>query len=210
MNIFLHIANVMYLGAYLVKDMVWLRVLSIVGGLCLIAAFVLRSPPMWDSVAWDAVFVLINVVQIVRLAAERRKVRFTGEEQSLYQLVFRSLTQREYKGLLALGTWETFDAGTTVIERGKELGTVRVVLSGFVEVRDQERLLCSLGAGQFVGEMAYLTDEHPAADVLATETVRVFTWPSAKLRTFLADRIEVRAQVQTILGADLVRKLKAA
>ncbi|MBS2018053.1 MAG: cyclic nucleotide-binding domain-containing protein [Deltaproteobacteria bacterium] len=205
----LHIANAIYLLAFMVKDMMWLRILSITGGTFAIATYALRSPPMYDAAGWDALFVAINMVQIARLLAERRPITLDANEQRLYELVFRSLRQRDYKKLVALGRWETFDAGETVVEKGKPLTTVRVVVTGHAEVTDEGRAICRLASGQFVGEMAYLSAEPPTTAVVATEPVTFLTWPSDKLREYLGEEQELRAEVHTIIGADLVAKLRA-
>lgn len=208
MTYLLHVGNVLYILAFLVKDMVWLRALSIAGGTSMVLAYVARSPPMWDGAGWDALFVVINLVQLGLLLAQRRPVKLTAEEQRLYAASFRSLTPREWKTLVDKGKRETFTAGAHVVERGKELDVVRVVAEGTVEVRDGDRVVCALGIGQFVGEMAFLSGEHPKADVVAREDVTFIAWPAPALRRALEDDVDLRAQVQTILGHDLMRKLQ--
>lgn len=208
MTYLLHLSNVLYLAAFVVKDILWLRVLSIAGGTFAIVMYFFRTPPMYDAAGWDMLFVAINVIQITRLIAERRPARLDEREQRLYQLLFRSLTPREFKKLVALGAWESFKGGEHIVERGKELSRVRVMLEGEVEVRADDRIICRLGPGQFVGEMAYLSSETPTTDVFAADAVTFLALPSEKLREFLEDQIELRAQIQAIVGADLVRKLR--
>lgn len=210
MTYLLHVANVLYILAFLVKDMMWLRALSIAGGTSMVVAYLARTPPMWDGAGWDALFVAINLVQISLLLASRRPVRLTGEEQRLYAATFRSLTPREFKTLLSHGAREARAAGDRIVEHGAALDVVRVVLEGEVDVRDGDRVVCTLGVGQFVGEMAFLSGEHPKADVVARTDATFIAWPAATLRRALEADVELRAQVQTILGHDLMRKLRPA
>lgn len=208
MSYLLHVANVLFITAFLVKDILWLRVLSIGGGVCMIITFVAKTPPMWDGAAWDALFVAINVVQIGLLFAQRRPVRLSSDEQRVYAATFRALTPREWKALVAKGTWEKVDAGAVVVAKGEALTTIRVVADGECEVRDGATAVAALSCGQFVGEMAFLSGDHPKADVVAKEPVTFLAWPAEALRAHLEKDAELRAQVHFILGRDLVKKLR--
>ena len=102
MVILIHVANVLYLGSYLVKDILWLRLLTVVAGSVLLAYYVLLPMPLWPAIAWNCLFLAINVRQIHVLLLERRPVRFTAEELALYTLAFRSFKHREFSRLLRI------------------------------------------------------------------------------------------------------------
>lgn len=208
MSYLLHVANVLYIAAFLVKDILWLRALSVVGGTLMVLAFVARTPPMWDGAAWDALFVSINLVQIGLLIAARRPVQLRGEELALYQSVFQRLSRSEFRQLTKLGSFESFPPGARMVERGRPLDVLRVICSGTVSVRAAEREICTLSQAQFVGEMAYLTGEAPNASVVALDSVVCFAWPRAQLRAHMQAEAEIHAQLQAIVGEDLVRKLR--
>ena len=67
----IHGANVLYLASYLVRDILALRVLTVVAGLALLPFYILRADPIWVAVAWNALFIAINLLQIYRLLLER-------------------------------------------------------------------------------------------------------------------------------------------
>jgi hypothetical protein len=58
--------------------------------------------------------------------------------------------------------------------------------------------------------MSFLTESAPKADVFAETALRVARFESAALKHLLADRAELRAAMQSILGADLSEKLRGA
>lgn len=205
----LHTANVVYLLSYLVKDILWLRLLTVVGGVLLMVWAYAQPEPLWASIAWNAVFMAINVWQIVLLLLERRPVRLSERDSRLYRLVFRTLTPREFVKLLALGRWEEATPETRIVERAHALDRLMVIASGRASVRTGERVV-ELGEGRFVGEMSFITGEPPTADVVVVDSIRYVSWPKAELRTFLADHPSLRAAWQAVLGADLVGKLRAA
>jgi len=204
----LHIANVIYLLSYLVKDILWLRLLTVVGGVLLMVWAFAQPQPLWASLGWNALFLAINVWRIALLLLERRPVRLSERDMGLYRMVFRALTPREFVQLLALGRWEEAKPDARIVERARELDRLMVIASGRTAVRVGERVV-ELKEGHFVGEMSFITGEAPTADVVAIDSIRYVSWPKAELRTFLAEHPALRAAWQAILGADLVGKLRA-
>jgi CRP-like cAMP-binding protein len=193
-----------------VKDILWLRVLTVLAGMTLMPYFALRADPLWAAVAWNVLFIAINAYQIYLLALERRPVRLNEDEQRIYQLAFRSLTPREFQKLLGLGRWERAREGEVIVRKGEDLDRMMVIFSGNVDVTSGERRIVELGQGQFVGEMSFLTGERPTVDVVAKGEVRLVSWPKERLHVFLEQHGGLRAALQMILGADLVSKLRVA
>lgn len=205
----LHAANVLYLLSYLVKDILWLRLLTVVAGLLLMTWAFLQPQPLWASIAWNALFLAINLYQSWLLILERRPVRLSERETLLYRLAFRALTPREFVKLLAIGRWEEAKPDACIVQRAHALDRLMVIASGRTAVRLGERVV-ELGEGRFVGEMSFITGDAPTADVVAVDAVRYVSWPKKELNAFLADHPALRAAWQAVLGADLVSKLRAA
>jgi CRP-like cAMP-binding protein len=203
-----HIVNVLTLASYVVKDILWLRALAVVSSLLVLIGGLLKDAP-WEAIAWQSVFVVINVVQIKLLILERRPVRLREDEQRLYQLVFRALKPREFVKLLALGTWEEKTKDEAIVTKGKKLDRIMVIYDGKAAVVRDGKKLVELGAGRFIGEMSFLTGQVPAADVQATESARLVAWPHQTLKSYLDKNPNVRSAMQLIIGTDLVAKLRA-
>jgi CRP-like cAMP-binding protein len=204
-----HAANLISLASFVVKDILWLRVLTIGAGLMNLFVLVYRPVPLWEGVGWNLVFFTINVAQIRLLILERRPVRLRDDEQRLYHQVFRSLTPREFVKLLALGTWEERRPEETIVSSGKTLDRIMIICDGKAAVVRDGRTIVELGEGRFVGEMSFLTGQVPGADVETLTDTRLVAWPSEDLRKFLEGHAELRASMQTVLGKDLVAKLRA-
>lgn len=209
MTYLLHVANVLYLGSYLVKDILWLRLLTVVAGVLLMLTFYFRADPLWGAIGWNALFTAINVAQIVLLVRERRPVRLTDREQRLYKLAFRSLSPREFRRLLDLATWQDAADGAELVAKGRELDRVMIITDGAVDVSVSGRPPVHLGPGRFIGEMSFLSGQAPTADVTARGPTRLVVWPAAELRAFLAGAPDLRSALQLVLGNDLVTKLRA-
>ena len=120
MEYLIHIANVLYLFSYLVREILWLRVLTVIAASLLIPYFYFRPDPLTTAIYWNLLFTGLNIFWIVRLLIERKPVHLVGNDLRLYQLVFRCLTPREMLQLLKLGRW----AIAKTMENGFSLPTV--------------------------------------------------------------------------------------
>lgn len=78
MEALVYIANLLYLSAYFMQDLLRLRVLAVTATLCSVAYFYFRAEPMMTVVCWNLFFVSLNLVQIARLLLGRRRLRQAG------------------------------------------------------------------------------------------------------------------------------------
>ena len=109
----IHIANVLYLLSYSMRDVLWLRILTVIAIGFLIPYFYLRSEPLMAPIYWNLLFTAINLYWIARLLNERRPVRLSDDEQRLCRLGFRTLTPRDMLKLLKLAAWHDTSPGTS-------------------------------------------------------------------------------------------------
>ena len=91
----IHVANILYLLSYIMRDILWLRVFTVIAAICLMAFFYLQPDPLLTPIYWNLLFVTLNVYWICRLIYERRPVKLTDEQERLCQLVFHTIKPRE-------------------------------------------------------------------------------------------------------------------
>jgi hypothetical protein len=204
----LHVANAIYLVSYAVKEILWLRLLTVLAGVSTLLAMSQMQPgPARAAVIWQLVFFAINFSRLVQLIYERRPVRLGPDARKL-AAVFRNLRPRDLLRLLAVGEVVVHPPGDTVIRRGQTLEHLALVIDGNARVELATAGVVELSHGAFIGELGYLTGRPPAADVTAASSLRVVRWSSERLRTFLETHPETRTAVQLVLGADLAAKLR--
>jgi hypothetical protein len=203
-----HVSNGLSLAAYLVKDILWLRVMALVAIFISLVNNWTDPSPNAAAIAWNITFSAINLVQVKILLQERRPVKFSEEAQELYRNVFRTLTPHEFKKLLTAGEWRNAAAGERIVARGEVLDRVMVLVTGAASVRVDGERVAGLEAGHFIGEMSFLTGADPTADVVLDEPARLVAWPKDALKKLLDKHAELRSQLQMIIGTDLVNKLK--
>jgi Popeye protein conserved region len=207
MEALIHVANALYLVSYSVRDVLKLRVATILAMALLMVYYL--DHELWTPLAYNLLFMAINVLQTWRLVLERRPVRLAADEQRLYDAMFRGLRPRQFLALLGEGSWDAPGEGEVLVEADRALDRLAVVTDGSAIVELDGTLVTRLDAGRFVGEMCWLTGDPPRARVLAGRDCRVLRWPSIRLRDFLGREPEIRTVIQQLLGADLARKLRA-
>jgi hypothetical protein len=67
-------ANAIYLVSYAVRDILWLRVLTVVAAALLIPYYSMQAVPLRAAIEWNIIFIAINCYWVIRLIIERRFV----------------------------------------------------------------------------------------------------------------------------------------
>ena len=205
-----HVANVLYLCSYLVRDILWLRVLSVAAGLSLMPYYCrCGDHPLWAPITWNALFAFVNLVQIAILVAERWPRRLPTPERQLYERVFSEMSVGEFLKLAKKAAWRDVPTGERVVTQGAVVPELMVLAAGAMAVRAGDRMIADLEPGQFIGEMSFLSGNRAAADVVATEPCRVLAWPQPTLGRLLDRSSTLSFKLRAVLGRDVVAKLRA-
>src|SRR5262245_17162284 len=114
----MHLSFVLSLAAYWVRDVVWLRLLVIASCLVWLCAMALSH---WIGVSaiWNVIFIAINAYNIVILLNENRSVRFTEDEQELYETLFRSFRPGEFLKIIRIAQWKDAAPGSVLLDEGR-------------------------------------------------------------------------------------------
>lgn len=92
-----HLAFALIALSFLVRDILWLRALSITASVAsIIYAYFAPAQPLWLVMGWNGLFIGLNLVQIAILFRERRGVTFTDEEKELFQTSFSRFAPVEF------------------------------------------------------------------------------------------------------------------
>ncbi len=211
-NLFGHAANVLFGLAYLVKDMLWLRGISIIACFIMILFnYYVPEEPLWVAIFWNAFFILVNGVRSILLILERKQATFSDDEQELYDKVFRHLSPTEFAKVLKVGQWEQINSGATMMTEGQLPDSLLLICDGDALVkRSNDNRSVKLSDGAFVGEMSLVTDSVASANVVADSEIKAYSWPRARLEKLFKDNPNLKASFQLIIASDMAHKLKSA
>lgn len=207
------VANVAYLISYSVRDILWLRILTVVGGTLLMPYYYLQVEPLWAPLCWNLVFLLVNVYWITKLLLERRPVPFTEDERRLYNLVFRNMNERDAFKLFRTGAWSSQPAGTVLLTQGQPINALSLIVEGEVTVEMDGSRVDTLGEGRFLGGIALLhrnTQFTTPVSVTAVSPTRVIVWQFDELDADFAKDTDLEIALQASIGLEISRFLQTA
>ena len=208
LDYFIHAANILLLAAYSVRDILWLRVLAVASSLAAIPYFLLQPTPLWAAFGWSILFTGINIFQAWRLLVERRPVKLTAEEEEVRRLVFRDLPPKKVLQVIGVGTWVSASPGERLIERGKPIEAISLIVRGKIQVAQEGRPLGELGPGEMVGSALLLSGARAEVDAVAAEVTRTIRWNAATLDRYLDANPDTRNLFQRHLARDLAGKVE--
>ena len=110
--------------------------------------------------------------------------------------------------VIGIGTWVSASAGEPLIERGKPLESIALIVRGKVRVTQEGRPLGELGPGEIVGSALLLSGARADVDAVTSDATRTIRWNAATLEQYLDANPETRNLFQRHLARDLARKLE--
>jgi hypothetical protein len=207
LNILDDLVNLIFLTAYWVKDILWLRLLSIVGSIIIIPYYLLQAEPLWTPTMWSFVFIAIHAMRAWAILKERRPVAFTSEEQLLYEKTFSALSPQQFKRLLVIGEWRDLDRGYMLHSIGDPPGSLEAVVRGELVARRAGRELGHARPGELAGLASVLGGSPELFDTIVTQPARVIRWRLADLQELVGTDENLTSALRKIAGAAIAEKL---
>jgi CRP-like cAMP-binding protein len=134
----------------------------------------------------------------------------TPEEQEIRRVVFPDLPSRKVLQILSIGAWTTVEIGERMLERGKSVEAISLIVRGKVRITRDDRVFGELVTGHIVGSALLLSGVTADVDAVVLEPVRCMRWEVEPLDRYLAANLEARMALQKYLARDLAGKVLAA
>src|SRR5258706_1627537 len=204
-----HLASILTMAAYLLKDILWLRSLTILSCFAGIA-FNLFVPatPLWTVIYWNILFAIINVVQVAIIIKQRSGVHFTEEEKELHDTLFKNFAPFEFMKLMRVGKWLEAKQGQILATEEKPIDSIMLIYNGLVGVETNGKEVATLKDGNFIGEMRFVTGGAASATVKGLLPTRYIAWPNDAISHLLNRNPSMRFAMQAMLSTDLSKKLR--
>ena len=203
-----HLAFGLIAFSFLVKDIFWLRILSILASLfSVFYNYTIPTEPMWLAINWNFIFVLVNLYHISIILYEKREIRMDEKNQELYDTLFKEMSPVEYLKISRAAKWETLKPGKRIITQGMPVPDLYLIYNGTVDVLVDNKRIAELKDGEFVGEMSFLTEKVATATCEVKYEAQCLVWKQKEFKELLKRNPSLYFTIQSVLSAQVSDKL---
>jgi len=203
-----HLASILTMVAYLLRDILWLRFLTILSCFAgILFNYWVPSTPLWSVIAWNTLFAIINIVQIAIIIKERTGISFTEEEKELHETLFKNFAPFEFMKLMRIAKWHNAAPGEVLAVEGQPLDSMMMIYNGRLTVEKNGVSFAELLDGNFIGEVSFISGGAATATVRAIEPTRYLSWQKKEIDALLKRNPTMRLAMQGMLSSDLSKKL---
>ena len=194
--------------SFLVKDIFWLRMVSIAASLfSVFYNYTIPTEPMWLAINWNFIFIAVNAYHIGVILYEKRAVKMDSKNEELYQTLFSEMTPVEYLKVSRAAKWETVKAGERLITQGMPVPDLYLIYNGTVDVLVDNNTIAQLKDGEFVGEMSFLTEKVATATCKVKYDAICLVWKQREFKELLKRNPSLYFTIQSVLSAQVSDKL---
>ena len=203
-----HLAFGLIAFSYLVKDIMYLRILSIVASLFgMFFNYTVPTEPLWLPIGWNAIFVMVNIYHISVLLYEKRPVQMDDKNTELYNTLFKELTPVEYLKISKAACWKNYEPNDVLIRQQHLVPDLILIYNGTIDVKVDDNKVAELRDGQFVGEMSFLTEKSATATCVVKHPTKCLVWKQQEFKDLLKRNPSLYFTIQSLLSAQVSSNL---
>ena len=203
-----HLAFGLIAFSFLVKDILWLRVVSILASLFSgFYNYTRPADPMWLAINWNIVFILVNLYHVAVIVYEKRPIKMSPKDKELYETLFSEMTPVEFLKITKIAEWRPFVSGEKVIRHGTPVTDLILIYNGTVDVVVDNKWVAELKDGQFVGEMSFLTGKPATATCIVKHDCECLVWKQPEFKELLKRNPSLYFTIQSVLSAQVSNNL---
>lgn len=203
-----HLAFGLIAFSFLVKDILYLRLLSILASLfSVFYNYTIPTEPMWLAINWNLIFVMVNLYHVAMLIYEKRPVHMEPKDKELYETMFKELTPVEYLKITKIAEWKKLSNGTKIITQDARVFNLNLIYNGTVEVQVDGKTVAELKDGQFVGEMSFLTEQPATATCIVKHETELLVWKQKQFKDLLKRNPSLYFTIQSLLSTQVSSNL---
>jgi len=199
-----HLAFGLIAFSFLVKDILYLRLVSVLASLfSVFYNFYIPVEPMWIAIGWNFVFISLNLYHIAVLIYEKRPVQMSPKYKELYETMFKDMTPVEFLKITKIADWIHFKEGEVITQQKHTVDTLNLIYNGTVDVTVDGKKVAQLKDGQFVGEMSFLTEKPATATCVVKHDTELLVWPQKEFKDLLKRNPSLYFTIQSLLSAQV-------
>ena len=199
-----HLAFGLIAFSFLVKDILYLRLVSVLASLfSVFYNYTIPIEPMWLAINWNIVFIVVNIYHIAVLIYEKRPVQMSPKYKELYETMFKDMTPVEFLKITKIADWIHFKEGEVITQQKHTVDTLNLIYNGTVNVTVDGSKVAQLKDGQFVGEMSFLTVKPATATCVVKHATELLVWPQKEFKDLLKRNPSLYFTIQSLLSAQV-------
>jgi hypothetical protein len=199
-----HLAFGLIAFSFLVKDILYLRLVSVLASLfSVFYNYTIPIEPMWLAINWNIVFIVVNIYHIAVLIYEKRPVHMSPKYKELYETMFKDMTPVEFLKITKIADWVHFKEGEVVTQQKHTVDTLNLIYNGTVNVAVDGIKVAELKDGQFVGEMSFLTEKPATATCVVKHDTELLVWKQEQFKELLKRNPSLYFTIQSLLSAQV-------
>jgi hypothetical protein len=200
-----HLAFGLIAFSFIVKDILYLRLVSILASLfSVFYNYIIPIEPMWIAVGWNFVFISLNLYHIAIIMYEKRPIKMEPKDKELYETLFKELSPVEYLKISKVAEWKTYKSGEKIITQNTPVKDLILIYNGTVDVEVNIKKVAQLKDGQFVGEMSFLTEKPATATCVVKYDTECLVWKQPEFKELLKRNPSLYYTIQGLLSNQLI------
>ena len=203
-----HVAHLLISISFFMKDILWLRVISIVASSLLIYIGLGGNTRIGEvQVLWHLLFILIHFWRLGLLMYQRYILKLSDFENEVYQIFEQMMLPKDVRRLCNLGITIQSEEEVQIISQGSKVDQIALILEGNVLVKKDDQLIKNLSKGCFFGEFSFITGNLASADVFVQQGTKYISWNQDILKNYLKNDIDLYHHFQNILAKKLMNNM---
>ncbi len=118
------------------------------------------------------------------------------------------LTDMDIEWMIQNGSKKSLIYKDELINKGADIENIYIILSGQLNILDNNQKIASIGPGEIVGEMSFLESRPPSVSVIASESSVVYSISRELMNKKLDTDIEFRSNFYYSLALFLSNRLR--
>jgi hypothetical protein len=207
-TVLFHVSNLMAFLAFLLRDQLQLRLMMALS-LFLQGMYYYAIPggPFVDPLFWKVVSFLANMLMIVLVFGGRIDFGIPPDMRGLYDRI-SVLSPGQFRKLVKLSKRTTASASPLLVE-GQRPTELHYLLKGHCSIAKGNAAF-PIGAGVFLGEIAFLNTAPASATVRLAEGAECATWNSEDLKSLMRRDKAIDIAMRGVFNHDLAAKLASS
>lgn len=203
-------AGVLLTIGYLVINQVILRLLVLGGTILYIVYYwVVADTPLWEAIYVSVVMGAANLIGLASLFLRNSRLNVPARFRELYDKRFSHMPPADFRQMMRAARHEVLETDRIITHENGEVTELVFMLEGRVKIEKLGNHF-EMPAGQFIGEIAYLTGHPSSATTIATEGSEILVWSFKSLRSRAAHKPRFKLAFEAMISRDLARKVAVA